>query len=233
MECWGVREGIHACQGQGRGVSLPGSPLDAHSIPFAWTLTPISALAASMEQRAGPPEPRPAGPTTHLQPKVSPGLAGHDGRDRTSPSPAHGALSLMGELWSGLMPLCCALLQEGTLWKLLTILSLLAGLATGTLQTPHCNETLDTAPTPRGMATASPAVEDGVEVPLTAAWSQLYGACWGRTPSLGMVALSVGGLGAAVGSPSPHRAASAHRGQAGGGGHVGCFMLGMMAEPRE
>lgn len=35
--------------------------------------TPV--LAASMEQRAGPPEPRPAGPSTHPQPKVSPGLA--------------------------------------------------------------------------------------------------------------------------------------------------------------
>ncbi|CAN0205213.1 unnamed protein product [Bubo scandiacus] len=88
---------------------------------------------ASMEQRAGPPEPRPAGPTTHLQPK------------------------------------------EGTLWGLLAILSLLAGLAAGTLRTPHCNETLDASPTPRGMATASPAVEDGVEVPLAAAWSPLYG----------------------------------------------------------
>ncbi|XP_032856443.1 artemin isoform X2 [Tyto alba] len=87
-----------------------------------------------MEQRAGPPEPRPAGPTTHPQPK------------------------------------------EGTLWGLLAILSLLAGLAAGTLRTPHCNETLEAAPpAPRGTATASPAVEDGVEVPLTAARSQLYG----------------------------------------------------------
>ncbi|XP_071421186.1 artemin isoform X2 [Pithys albifrons albifrons] len=65
--------------------------------------------------------------------------------------------------------------KEGTLWGLLTILSLLAGLATGTLQAPHCNETLDTAPTPQGMATTSPSVEEGVEVPLAAAWSQLYG----------------------------------------------------------
>ncbi|XP_074893686.1 artemin [Buteo buteo] len=88
---------------------------------------------ASMEQRAEPPELRPAGPTTHPQPK------------------------------------------EGTLWGLLAILSLLAGLAAGNLRMPHCNETLDTAPTPQGMATASPAVEDGVEVPLAAAWSQLYG----------------------------------------------------------
>ncbi|XP_009695361.1 PREDICTED: artemin-like, partial [Cariama cristata] len=48
-----------------------------------------------MEQQAGPPEPRSAGPTTHPQPK------------------------------------------EGTLWGLLAILSLLAGLAAGTLRTPH------------------------------------------------------------------------------------------------
>ncbi|KAM9543242.1 artemin isoform 2-T3 [Guaruba guarouba] len=65
--------------------------------------------------------------------------------------------------------------KEGTLWGLLTILSLLAGLAAGTLRTPHCNETLDAAPTPRSMATASPAVEDAMEVQLAAAWSQLYG----------------------------------------------------------
>ncbi|XP_009070616.1 PREDICTED: artemin-like [Acanthisitta chloris] len=65
--------------------------------------------------------------------------------------------------------------KEGTLWGLLAILSLLAGLATGTLRTPHCNETLDAAPTPQGMATASPSVESGVEAPLAAAWSQLYG----------------------------------------------------------
>uniref|UniRef100_A0A8B9IXQ5 Artemin n=1 Tax=Amazona collaria TaxID=241587 RepID=A0A8B9IXQ5_9PSIT len=46
-------------------------------------------------------------------------------------------------LWCGdLTPLCCALLQEGTLWGLLTILSLLAGL------------TLDAAPTPQSMAPA-------------------------------------------------------------------------------
>ncbi|XP_061859216.1 artemin isoform X2 [Colius striatus] len=82
-----------------------------------------------MEQRAGPPDPRPAGSTTHLQPK------------------------------------------EGTLWGLLAILSLLAGLAAGTLRTPHCNETLDAGPTPRGMATASLAVE----APPAAAWSQPYG----------------------------------------------------------
>jgi len=94
--------------------------------------------------------------------------------------------------WPGLSLLCRALSQEGTLWGLLAILSLLAGLAAGTLRTPHCNKTLDAVPTPRGTATAGPAVEDGVEVPLAAAWSQLYGACWGRMPSLGMVAPSVG-----------------------------------------
>ncbi|XP_056352987.1 artemin isoform X2 [Oenanthe melanoleuca] len=65
--------------------------------------------------------------------------------------------------------------KEGTLWGFFAILSLLAGLATGTLRTPHCNETLDAAPTPRGMATASLSVEDGAEAPLAAAWSQLYG----------------------------------------------------------
>ncbi|KAM9239513.1 artemin [Leptosomus discolor] len=88
---------------------------------------------ASMEQRVGPPEPRPAGPAMHLLPK------------------------------------------EGTLWGLLAVLLLLAGLATGTLRTLHCNKTLDVAPTLQGMATASPAVEGGVEVPLATAWSQLYG----------------------------------------------------------
>lgn len=95
--------------------------------------------------------------------------------------------------------------QEGMLWGLLAILSLLAGLAAGTLRTPHCNETLDAAPTPRGMATASPAEEDDVEVPLAAAWSQLYGACWGRTPSLGMVVLTVGHgwVGSLCGEPQP------------------------------
>ncbi|XP_030082161.1 artemin isoform X2 [Serinus canaria] len=90
-------------------------------------------LRASMDQRQGPPERRPAGPATHLQPK------------------------------------------EGTLWGFFAILSLLAGLATGTLRTPHCNETLDAAPTPRGTGTASLSAEDGVEAPLAAAWSQLYG----------------------------------------------------------
>ncbi|XP_050162440.1 artemin [Myiozetetes cayanensis] len=121
--------------GEGRRsmCQLPASQVDTHPIPAAWALTPTSALAASMDQRQGPPEPRSAGPATYLQPK------------------------------------------EGTLWGLLAILSLLAGLATGALRTPHCNETLDTAPTPQGMATASPSVEDGVEVPLAAAWSQLYG----------------------------------------------------------
>ncbi|XP_071606490.1 artemin isoform X2 [Heliangelus exortis] len=88
---------------------------------------------ASMEQRAGPPELRPAGPSMHPQPK------------------------------------------EGTLWGFLAILSLLSGMAVGTLQMPHYNETLEAPPTPRGMATASPAVEDDVEVPLAAAWSQIYG----------------------------------------------------------
>ncbi|XP_074402038.1 artemin isoform X2 [Zonotrichia albicollis] len=89
----------------------------------------------SMDQRQGPPERRPAGPATHLQPK------------------------------------------EGTLWGFFAILSLLAGLATGTLRTPHCNETLDAAPTPRGTATASLSGEDAVEAPLAAAaaWNQLYG----------------------------------------------------------
>ncbi|XP_069645024.1 artemin isoform X1 [Haliaeetus albicilla] len=128
-------EGEDGMLGRGRGevCQLPAGQLDVYPIPSAWMLTHTSALAASMEQRAEPPELRPAGPTTHPQPK------------------------------------------EGTLWGLLAILSLLAGLAAGNLRTPHCNETLDTAPTPRGMATASPAVEDGVEVPLAAAWSQLYG----------------------------------------------------------
>ncbi|XP_057886414.1 artemin [Melospiza georgiana] len=90
---------------------------------------------ASMDQQQRPPERRPAGPATHLQPK------------------------------------------EGTLWGFFAILSLLAGLATGTLRTPHCNETLDAAPTPRGTATASLSGEDAVEAPLAAAaaWSQLYG----------------------------------------------------------
>ncbi|XP_072724296.1 artemin [Ciconia boyciana] len=128
-------EGGDGMLGRGREevCQLPASQLNVHPIPSAWALTPTSVLAASMEQRAGPPEPRPAGPTTHPQPK------------------------------------------EGMLWGLLAILSLLAGLAAGTLRTPHCNETLDTAPTLRGMATASPAVEDSVEVPLATAWSQLYG----------------------------------------------------------
>lgn len=94
--------------------------------------------------------------------------------------------------WSGLTLLCCDLLQEGTLWGFFAILSLLAGLATGTLRTPHCNKTLDTAPTPRGMATASLSVEDGVEAPLAAAWSQLYGVFWDRPLSLGMVVPCVG-----------------------------------------
>uniref|UniRef100_A0A8C8B9U5 Artemin n=1 Tax=Otus sunia TaxID=257818 RepID=A0A8C8B9U5_9STRI len=124
-----------------------------------------------MEQRAGPPEPRPAGPTTHPQPKVSPGLPGRDGRVPHVPIPSLWSLVLVWGPRLGLTPLCCALLQEGTLWGLLAILSLLAGLAAGTLGTPHCNETLDASPTLRGMATASPAVE----VPPAAARSPLYG----------------------------------------------------------
>lgn len=174
-----MREERHAWQG--RGVPAP-SQLDVHSVPSAWILTPTSALAANMEQQAGPPEPRPAGSTTHPQPKVS-----HNGWDHMSPSPspAHGASSLVWGSWPGLTLLYCALSQEGTLWGLLAILSLLAGLAAGTLRTPHCNETLDTVHMPQSMATTSPAVEEGVEVPLTAAWSQLYGVCWGRNATLG------------------------------------------------
>lgn len=133
-------------------------------------------LAASMEQQAGPPKPRPARPSTHPQPKVSPCLLARDGRDPLFPSPS---------LRPALTPPHSAVLQEGMLWGVLAILSLLAGLAAGTVRTPHCNETLDAAPTPRGTATAS--TEDGVEVPL--AWSQLHGACWGRPPcGLGTVA---------------------------------------------
>ncbi|XP_047915175.2 artemin isoform X1 [Anser cygnoides] len=115
----------------GQGRVLPAPAAGACPVCAAQALTHTSVLAASMEQRAGPPEPRPAGPSTHPQPK------------------------------------------EGTLWGVLAILSLLAGLATGALRTPHCNETLDAAPTPRDMATASPSAEDGVEMPL--AWSQLHG----------------------------------------------------------
>lgn len=96
------------------------------------------------------------------------------------------------EPWSGLTLLCCDLLQEGTLWGFFAILSLLAGLATGTLRTPHCNETLDAATMPRGTATASLSVEDGVEAPLAAGWSQLYGEFWDRPPQLGMVVPCVG-----------------------------------------
>lgn len=108
--------------------------------------------------------------------------------------------------WLGLTLLCCDSLQEGTLWGFFAILSLLAGLATGTLRTPHCNETLDTAPTPRGTATASLSVEDGVEAPLAAAaWSQLYGAFWDTAPNLGVAVPWVGHgqVGSSCGEPPP------------------------------
>lgn len=107
--------------------------------------------------------------------------------------------------WCGLTLLCCDSLQEGTLWGFFAILSLLAGLATGTLRTPPCNKTLDAAPTPRGTATASLSAEDGVETPLGAAWSQLYGAFWDRPPSLGMVVPCVGHgkVGSHCGEPQP------------------------------
>lgn len=114
--CMGCRRGCRVLGGEGGGGmlgrgrgevhQLPPGQLDLHPIPSAWVLTPTSALAASMEQRAGPPEPRPAGPTTHPQPKVSPGLASHNGWDHMSPSPAHGALSLVWGPWPGLTPLC-------------------------------------------------------------------------------------------------------------------------------
>lgn len=94
--CWvlGGEEG-DSMLGRGRGevCQLPAGQLNPHLIPFAWVLTPTSALAASMEQRAGPAEPRSSGPTSHPQPKVSPGLAGCDGWDHASPSPAHGTSS--------------------------------------------------------------------------------------------------------------------------------------------
>lgn len=104
-------EGGDGMLGRGEVCQLPAGQLDAHPIPSARTLTPTSALAASMEQRVGPPEPRPAGPTTHPQPKVSPGLAGRSSRDHTSlsPFPAHGASSLVWGPWPGLTLLCCAL----------------------------------------------------------------------------------------------------------------------------
>lgn len=105
--CWGG-EGGDGMLGRGRGevCQLPADQLDAHPIPSVWALTPTSTLAASMEQRAGPPEPRPAGPTTHPQPKVSPGLAGHNSWDHTSPSPspARGTSSLVWGSWSGAHP---------------------------------------------------------------------------------------------------------------------------------
>lgn len=137
--------------------------------------------------------------------------------------------------WLGLTLICCDLLQEGTLWGFFAILSLLAGLATGTLRTPHCNETLDATPTPRSTATASLSMEDGVEAPLAAGWSQLYGECWDRTPSLGMVVPCVGRLGVAVRSPSLCGAAAALWGWAEEISTHGalCFMLGMWQSPRD
>lgn len=89
--------------------------------------------------------------------------------------------------------LCCAFWQEGTLWGLLTILSLLAGLAAGTPRMPHCNETLDTA-----LTSQSAPVEDGAEVPLATAWSQLQGRCWCRNPCNGM---GMGRLETTLGAP--------------------------------
>uniref|UniRef100_A0A8C5TLC8 Artemin n=1 Tax=Malurus cyaneus samueli TaxID=2593467 RepID=A0A8C5TLC8_9PASS len=69
--------GLHAWPGQGRHVPTPSQP----ALFPPWALTSTSALAASMDQRQGPPESRPAGPTTHAQPKVSSGLSGCDGQD--------------------------------------------------------------------------------------------------------------------------------------------------------
>lgn len=73
--------------GQGRGgrCQLPARQLYTHPV---WALTPTSVLAASMDQRQGPPERRPAGSTTHPQPKVSPGLSGCNGQDSMTPSPS-------------------------------------------------------------------------------------------------------------------------------------------------
>uniref|UniRef100_A0A8C3BWI8 Artemin n=1 Tax=Cairina moschata TaxID=8855 RepID=A0A8C3BWI8_CAIMO len=61
----------HWCLG-GQGWVLPAPVAGAHPVCAAWALTHTPVLAASMEQRAGPPEPRPAGPSTHPQPKRSP-----------------------------------------------------------------------------------------------------------------------------------------------------------------
>ncbi|KAM8805326.1 artemin [Eudromia elegans] len=65
--------------------------------------------------------------------------------------------------------------KEATRWGVLAILSLLAGLATGALQSRHCNRSLEAAPTPGGTVTTSPGTEDGVEIPPAAAWSQPHG----------------------------------------------------------
>lgn len=217
---------------------LPASQLYTHPM---WALTPASVLVASMDQRQGPPERRPAGPATHLQPKVSPGLSGCHGQDYMTPSPPiPSSWSLIpgvrNEPCSGLTLLCCDSLQEGTLWGFFAILSLLVGLATGTLRTPHCNETLDAAPTPRGMATASLSGEDTVEAPLAAAWSQLYGAFWDRPPAWAWRSCvwGTGRLGATVGTPSPCGAVATFWGWVEGISTHGAlsFMLGMWQSPR-
>ncbi|KYO40930.1 artemin [Alligator mississippiensis] len=65
--------------------------------------------------------------------------------------------------------------QEGVLWSALAVLSLLAGLATGTLQTWHHNRSLGAAPTPGGLRSPSSGEDDSTEPPLATAWSQLYG----------------------------------------------------------
>lgn len=61
-------------------------PSQLHTHPV-WALTLTSVFAASMDQRQGPPERRPAGPATHPQPKVSPGLSGSNGQNCMTPSP--------------------------------------------------------------------------------------------------------------------------------------------------
>lgn len=71
-------------QSRGGMCHLSASQIYTHPV---WALTPTSAFAASMDQQQGPPEPRPAGPATHLQPKVSPGLSGCNGQDYMTPSP--------------------------------------------------------------------------------------------------------------------------------------------------
>uniref|UniRef100_A0A7M4FJ83 Importin-13 n=1 Tax=Crocodylus porosus TaxID=8502 RepID=A0A7M4FJ83_CROPO len=65
--------------------------------------------------------------------------------------------------------------REGVLWSALAVLSLLAGLATGTLQTWHHNRSLGTTPAPAGLRAPSPGGEGSTEPPLATAWSQLYG----------------------------------------------------------